>query len=378
LFRSRWFALCACLTTYLAACAPDVAETPHASLQALKRAAEAGDTLATLQFVDLDAIAGRLIRDVRQAAADSFGKPLGDDTLDAERRAAVDSTRRELVNSLRENLGLATTTAGAEHTGDSPARDEATEDSLEDESSDAMRLPDAEIIGDGAVRYVGDTALVERVVRYSLLDTTVTLVLALVPVNRAYWRIVAFHNAWPLALALRNRQKTMVDRANKPIRDTIAAYVTIDSLTITREPLEEWDRYTAEARATVTNISDESITVHTVYLVGPHLALGDTVGRFLAEPVELRPATSTTLRWRRRLGGADVGPYDAVGRPDSYTVAIADIALHGQRRRVRLHRSWDEYAHSKGFTSPRAWGVLASRLDPPARDLTVATVRRDR
>lgn len=362
--RSRSFGLCGCLTMYLVACAPDVAETPHASLKALKRAAEAGDTLATLEFVDLDAIAGRLIHDVRQAAADSFGKPLGDDTLDAARRAKVDSTRRELVNSLRENLGLATTTAGAEHTGDSPVQDEATEDSLGDGSSDAIRNTDVEIVGDGAVRYVGDTALVERVVRYSLLDTTVTLVLALVPVNRAHWRIVAFHNAWPLALALRNRQTTVFDRANKPIRDTIARYVTTDSLTIAREPLEEWDRYTAEARVTVTNVSDEPITLHAVYLVGPHLVPNDTVGRFWPSPVELRPAKSASLRWSRPLRGEHPGPYDAVGRPDSYTVAITDVALHGQRRRLRLYRSWDEYVRSKGFTSPRAWGVLASSVRP--------------
>ena len=219
-----------------------------------------------------------------------------------------------------------------------------------------------EIVGDGTVRYAGDTALVERILRYTHLDTSVTLMLALVPVGGAHWRVVAFHNALPLAFALRERQGTMLDRANKPLRDTIRARAAIHDVRITREPLEEWDRYAVHVRATVQNRSDEPLVLYSAHLVGPELSLADTVGEILSQPVLLPPAGTRVLVWRHRLGSPHVGLYDAVSRPALYEIQIADVELGGtSRSRVQLYRTWQDFIRQNPVPARISGGVLARR-----------------
>jgi hypothetical protein len=348
----------ACLSAALVtACAPDVAETPHASLQALSRAVEAGDTATTLQYVDLNAIAGRLIRDFLAAAHDSLKMP-GPDTLSVEFRVRVDSIEAALLAILRTDLGLPTREATEEDSTRAPP--EAFDD--DPHPGDDVLGQAVEIVGDGAVRYVGDTALVARVLRYAHFDTSATLTLALVPVGRAHWRLVALHNARALAAALRHRQSTILERANQPLRDSIRAHVTIEDVRITREPLEEWDRYAAEVRATVANRTLEPLVLHAVHLTGPRLSLGDSVGQLLARPLPITSAGRSVLVWRRPLRGDHFGPYDVVTRPSLYAIEIADVELRGTTpRRVRLYRSWEEFVRQNPLPVRSSRGVLASR-----------------
>src|SRR5688572_13625568 len=205
---------CCLLGALLVGCSPDVAEPPHASLQQLSRAAQAGDTATILRYVDLDAIVARLMRDVLAAVRDSLNMP-ADDTLSAEFRARVDSIETEWISILRRDLGLAAPASANDDTA-SVASEPVDEEQFVPHPNDGVLAEGAEIIGDGAVRFVHDTALVERVVRYAHLDTSVTLALALVPVERRHWRVVGLHNAVSLGAALQQRRVAILDRANTP------------------------------------------------------------------------------------------------------------------------------------------------------------------
>lgn len=366
------FACHACLGTALVtACAPEVAETPHASLRALSRAVEAGDTTTTLQYVDVDAVVGRLIRDFFAAARDSLKMP-GPDTLSTEYRAHVDSIEAKLRAILRTDLGLPTRQTTGEDTFRAPAEPFDDPDSAPD-ATDEVLSEAVEIVGDGAVRYVGDTALVARVLRYAHFDTSATLVLALVPVRPTHWRLVALHNAPALAAALRRRQRIVLERANRPLRDSIGAYASVEDLRITRQPLEEWDRYAAEARVTVTNRSGEPLALHAVRLTGPHLPLGDSIGQLLSRPIVLAPESQRELLWRRPLRGDHNGPFDVVQRPTLYAIEIADLELRGTTpRRIRLYHSWEEFVEQNPLPPRGSRGVLASTAAPRTAELAAA------
>jgi hypothetical protein len=341
------------------ACAPDVAEPPHVSLQHLSRAVQAGDTATTLRYVDLDAIVARLIHDVLAAVRDSLNVP-ADDTLIAEFRAHVDSIEREWIAILRRDLGLA---APATAHGDTArAASEPVDEELlaPDPNDDGVLAEGAEIVGDGAVRFVHDTALVERVVRYAHLDTSVTLTLALVPVERRHWRLVGLHNAVRLGAALLRRQLTILERANAPRQDSIRARVVVRDVTVRREPLEEWDRYAAEVYVTMHNRSPEPLTLHAAHLVGPRLPLADSVGQLLSLPLTLPPSGTSRIVWRRPLRGDHMGPYDVVARPKLYRVEIVDIELaRATHSRIRLYRTWQDFVEENPLPAPSSGGVLA-------------------
>lgn len=371
-----WLQRVTCLTIVLSgtACAPQVAESPHVSLQNLRRAVEAGDTVATLAYVDLDAIAARLMRDVVRAVEDSIRRPFPD-SLSTNARNRLDSLKALWQDAFRMDLGLPPITLESVVPSDtlSPGSDPEPWHASPDESEIAT---EAEIVGDGAARYQGDTAVVSRVLRYGHLDTTVILQLALIPVERRYWRLVAMPNVVATALALEARKVTVLARANRPRRDSIAARLDVTQLSVTREPLEEWDRYAAHVRVTVRNHSPEPVTVRAAHLLGPRLALDDTVGAVLREPIRLRPGQETVLVWQRPLRGDQVEPYDVVARPDSYTVEVTAIETHGTRgHRVELYRTWDEYV-SENPLPARPSGVLAAHFRQNAAEPAVEADRR--
>lgn len=341
----------------LSACTPDVVESPHVSLLELRRAVEAGDTATTLRYIDVDAIVSRLTKDILAAGRDSFNIP-ADDTVRTETRLRLDSIEAQWRAVLRTQLGLSS--AAASHDTTEWYSEDAGEDDAPPDPSDDVLAAGVEIVGDGTVRYAGDTALVERVLRYTHLDTSVTLMLALVPVGDAHWRVVAFHNALPLAFALRERQGTILERANKPLRDSIRTRAAIRDVRITREPLEEWDRYAVQVQATLQNRGDEPLVLYSAHIVGPELSLADTVGEILSQPVVLPPASTRVLVWRHRLGSPHVGLYDAVARPVLYDIQIADVELGGTpRSRVQLYRTWQDFIRQNPVPVPSSGGVLA-------------------
>lgn len=360
----------------LSACASDVAESPHVSLLQLRRAVEAGDTTATLQYIDVDAIVARLVSDLVAAGRDSFNVPV-DDSLRTEFRMRLDSIETQWRVLLRAQLGLATSAATTYDTthedSEGPDEDHSSPDASED-----VLTAGVEIIGDGGVRYVGDTALVARMLRYTHLDTSATLTLALVPVGRAHWRIVAFHNALALAFALRDRQVTMLARVNRPLRDSIRARVAIRNVTIRREPVEEWDRYAVQVQAALQNRGNEPVVVYSAHIVGPELSLADTIGQILPEPVTLTPTSTRTIVWRRPLRGAHVGVYDVVSRPQLYEIEIADVELGGTpRSRIQLYATWRDFVMQNPLPTPGSGGVLARSWALGAADLAAAIVSRD-
>ena len=345
----------------LIACDPDVAEPPHASLQQLRRAVEAGDTAAAIQYVDPEAIVARLMRDVLATARDS-SRASPDDTLPTVFQAAVDSVKREWVGLLRMQLGLSPLpTDPSDSTPPAPEAADTSESEVY--PSEEIFAEAVEFVGDGRARYVGDTAFVDRVLRYGFYDTTATLRLALVPVGRSHWRIVAFDNAIALAMALRQRQVAMLERANERLRDSIYARVSTRDLSITREPLVEWGRYAAEVRATVENRGAEPLVLYAAQLVGPHLALEDTVAELLPDPLTLGPRSVGTILWRHDLRGDHSGLDDLVAQPSRYGVEITDLEW-GDRPsyRIQLYRTWREFVRRNPRPTPTSGGVLAQAM----------------
>lgn len=359
----------------LSACAPDVAESPHVSLLQLRRAVDAGDTTATLQYIDVDAIVARLSRDLVAVGRDSFNIP-ADDTLRTEFRARLDSVEGQWRAVLRAQLGLSNATTTYDTTN--LDFEDTVEDQPPPDPSEDVLAAAVEIIGDGAVHYFGDTALVDRMLRYTHLDTSATLTLALVPVGRDHWRIVAFHNVLALAFALRHRQSRILERVNKPLRDSIRARVSIRDVTISRELLEEWDRYAVQVRTALQNRGNEPVVVYSAHIVGPKLSLGDTVGQILPQPVTLAPTSTRTIVWRRALRGADLGLYDVVSRPTLYEIEIADVELGGDRRsRIQLYSTWRDFLRQNPLPTRSSGGVLAQSWALGAAELAAATVARD-
>ena len=354
----------------LIACAPDVVESPHVSLLELRRAVEVGDTAKTLRYIDVDAIVARLTEDLLAAGRDSFNVP-ADDTVRTEVRLGLDSVEAQWRGVLRTQLGLSSAAVPNDTTQWDP-EDIGDDDVPPDPSQDVLGAG-VEIVGDGTVRYLGDTALVERILRYTHLDTSVTLMLALVPVGGAHWRVVAFHNALALAFALRTRQGTILDRANKPLRDSISTRAAIHDVRITREPLEEWDRYAVQVRAMVENRGREPLTLHSAHIVGPELSLADTVAEILSQPIVLAPGTTRVLAWRHRLGSPHVGLYDAVSRPALYRIQIADVEVgESSRSRIQLYRTWQDFIRQNPVPARSSGGVLAGSW---ARDRLEALLR---
>lgn len=344
------------------ACTPDVAESPHASLLQLARAVQTGDTATTLRYVDVDAVAARLLADVLATARDSLHWS-ADDTLSADFRARIDSIKTEWGGILRTDLGL--TRGMSSDTSPSDAEPDAL-DEREPLDRDGILAEGAEIVGDGAVRFAGDTALVERFIRYALLDTSVTLTLALVPVERAHWRVVALHNPLPLVAALQQRQRAILTRANEPLRDLISAHLSVRDLTISREPLEEWDRYATVVRAVIANRRSTFLVLYSAHIVGPRLSLGDSVGQMLAQPLVLPPGEARPVVWRHPTRGEHPGPYDVAYRPQLYTVEVADMKAGGSPpRRIQLYSTWRDFVDRNPLPAGSSGGVLAS-LNPLA------------
>ena len=372
--RLHQFAVSATLASLLlGGCALDVAESPHVSLLQLRRAVDAGDTTAMLQYIDVDAIVARLASDLVAAARDSFNVS-ADDTMRTEFRTRLDSAEAQWRALLRAQLGLPTSAATLHDTTVVDSEGAGDDHPAPDASEDVLAAG-VEIVGDGAVRYSGDTALVERILRYTHLDTNATLTLALVPVGRAHWRIVAFHNALTLAFALRHRQAQILERVNRPLRDSIRARVSIRDVTISREPLEEWDRYAVQVRTALQNHDDEPVVLHAAYIVGPELSLGDTVGQILTQPVTLPPTSTHTIIWRRPLRRAHVGLYDVVSRPQLYGIEIADVELGGTARsRIQLYATWRDFVSQNPLPMRTSGGVLAQRSRWGAAELAAATV----
>ncbi|HJR66273.1 MAG TPA: hypothetical protein VJ802_07565 [Gemmatimonadaceae bacterium] len=357
--RLRRVAIPAALAWFvLTACAPDVAESPHVSLLQLRRAVDAGDTTATLQYIDVDAIVARLTSDLVAVGRDSFDLP-ADDSLSTDIGIRLDSARAQWRAILRTQLGFETSVATTDDTASLHA-DDPDEDLVPADPSEDVLASGVEIVGDGAVRYVGDTALVERMLRYAYLDTSATLTLALVPVGRSHWRVVAFPNALVLAIALRDRQAIILDRVNEPLRDSIRVSVSIRDVEISREPLEEWERYAVHVRGVVENRGDEPVVLYSAHIVGPELSLGDTVGETLPQPITLAPKSTLGIAWRRPLRGSHAGPYDVAWRPSLYEIEIADVDLGGTpRSRVRLYSTWQDFIVRNPLPSRTTGGVLA-------------------
>ncbi|HJU68990.1 MAG TPA: hypothetical protein VJ650_12200 [Gemmatimonadaceae bacterium] len=357
-----------CLLTLWAsasACAPDVAESPHASLLQLARAVQTGDTATTLRYVDLDAIATRLLWDVWETVRDSLEIP-PTDTLSPVLQARLDSIKGEWLEILRADLGLIGDRAATETAEDPPAATDDEDPPLN--GDDGVLAEGAEVVGDGAVRFVGDTALVERFIRYAHLDTSVTLTITLVPIERLHWRVVGLRNAVSLGSALQRRRLAILQRANKRLRDTIDAHVAVRDLTIRREPLEEWDRYVAAVHVLVQNRSAAPLVVHSAHLVGPHLRIDDSVGQVLAKPLTLAPGGARPVLWRHPLRGEHVGPYDVVNRPSLYTIEVTDVELGGSEpRRVQLYNTWQEFVDRNPLPARSSGGVLAGDIGRATR-----------
>ncbi|MGQ0712685.1 MAG: hypothetical protein ACT4PJ_03015 [Gemmatimonadaceae bacterium] len=290
------------LTLGVAACAPQVAESPHVSLQHLREAVEAGDTAATLEYVDLDAIGARLVRDIINVVEDSIGVPFPD-SLNPQARARLDSMRAQWRRAFRKDLGLPPASPAGSDSPDSLSS-ESQDDAWQTSPDEGVMTTEVEIVGDGKVTYRGDTALVPRVIRHARLDTTLTLQLALVPVERRHWRVVALPNMIALARALEARKAAVFERANQPWRDSIATRIVVTQFRATEEPLVEWGRYAARVRVTIQNRSASPISVRTVQLLGPSLALDDSVGEVIRKPI------SFNLGGRPRWSGS--GHFEAI------------------------------------------------------------------
>jgi hypothetical protein len=272
--------------------------------------------------------------------------------------------KREWVDLLRMQLGLASSTA-ARADSMPPASDAADTAEAELDPSEEIFSEAVEFVGDGRPRYVGDTAFVDRVLRYVFYDTTATLRLALVPVERSHWRIVAFDNAVALAMALRRRQAAILDRENERLRDSIYARVSTSDLSITREPLVEWGRYAAEVRVTVENRGTDPLVVYAAQLVGPQLSLEDTVAQLLPQPLTIGPRRSSAILWRHDLGGDYLGLYDLISQPSRYGVEITDVEWGDKPSyRVQLYRTWHDFVRRNPLTTPASGGVLASSSGP--------------
>jgi hypothetical protein len=342
----------------LSSCAPDVAEPPHASLQRLRRAVETGDTTAVLQYIDPEQVAARLVHDIWATVRDSIHVPRSH-TFSLAVRAKIDSVERQVAAALRTQLGL----SGDSIASDAPtstADDTTAETPRESYPSEDVFADGVEIVGDGRVRYVGDTALVDRILKYQYLDTTATLRLALVPVEARHWRIVAFHNAVALLRVIQQRQLAVLERANKPLRDSIATRVSTRDFAVSREPLEEWDRYAAVVRVTLQNQSADPIIVYSAQLVGPAFSLEDTLGQLLPRPLTLAPSATAALVWQRDLRGDDVGVYELVDQPDRYHIDLTDVQWGANKRgRVRLYHTWHEFVQRNPLPVPSSGGVLA-------------------
>ena len=344
---------------WVIACTPDVAESPHASLLQLARAVQTGDTATTLRYVDVDAVAARLLADVLATVRDSLHFS-ADDTLSADFRTRIDSIKTEWGEILRTDLGLTRGTSSANNSSDAATEERDEEDEPLD-ARDGILAEGAEIVGDGAVRFAGDTALVERFIRYAFLDTSVTLTLALVPVERAHWRVVALHNPLPLVAALQQRQGTILKRANEPLRDSISAHISVRDLTISREPLEEWDRYATVVRAVIENRSSKALVLYSAHIVGPRFSLGDSVGQVLEQPLVLPPGEARPTVWRHPTRGEHPGPYDVAYRPQLYTVEVADMKVGGSPpKRIQLYATWQEFVDRNPLPARSSGGVLAS------------------
>ncbi len=363
------------LAVSVVACAPDVAESPHASLLHLARAVQTGDTATTLRYVDLDAIAGRLLQDILATVRDSQHAP-AEDTLSTAFRTRFDSIKAEWLEILRADLGLTTVNSIDESASEvTPDGSDHEEPPLE--GRDGVLAEGAEIVGDGAVRFAGDTAFVERFIRYAYLDTSITLTIALLPVERVHWRVVALYNAVSVGTALQQRQLTILKRANKALRDSLGAHVSVRDLTITRAPLEEWDRYVAEVRVVVENRGSSPLVLHSAQIVGPHLPVEDSVGQVLAQPLPLSPGEARSIAWRYPLRGEHVGPYDVVNRPHLYAIEVTDVEFGGsQPRRVRLYHTWQEFVERNPLPTRSSGGVLARRSLRGAVETAAAGVRR--
>jgi hypothetical protein len=360
----------------VSACAPDVAESPHVSLLQLRRAVEGGDTAATLQYIDVDAIVARLTRDIVAAGRDSFNIP-DDDTLRTEFRTRLDSVEAQWRAVLRTQLGISTPAPMTYDSTDADSKG-ADDGHLAPDPAEDVLAGGVEIVGDGPVRYLGDTALVDRMLRYAHLDTSATLTLALVPVGRAHWRIVAFHNGVALAFALRQRQSAVLERVNKPLRDSIRARVAIRDVTISRERLEEWEQYAVQVQTVLQNRDHEPVVLYSAHLVGPELSLEDTVGQILPQALTLSPMSTRTIVWRRPLRGAHPGVYDVVWRPALYEIEITDAEVGGTpRSRLQLYSTWQDFVRQNPLPTRSSGGVLALRSSVGAAGLASATVTRD-
>jgi hypothetical protein len=325
-------------------------------LQKLHLAVAEGDTAATMQYVDVEAIVARLVADLFAARRDSLNLP-EHDTLSTRVRILLDSVQGEAVARIRRDLGFSTAT---------PPNDASESQVGEEEDSysypnEDMLAQGVEIVGDGAVRYAGDTALVDRMLRYAYLDTSMILRLALVPVGRSHWRIVAFHNGVALFKALRQRQEKVLERANETLRDSIRSRVVVRDLAISKELLQEWERYAAEVHVTVDNRSEQPLVLHAAHLVGPHLSLDDSVGQVLSQPLRLPPGTTKHIVWYRALRGDHPGPYDLTSRPNLYGIEIADVEVKGVGR-IRLYRTWEEFLDRNPLPARTRGGVLALTL----------------
>lgn len=357
--KARTLVVLSLANATLLACAPDVAEPPHVSLQQLRRAVEEGDTAATLQYIDPEAVVSRIMRDAFSAARDSFDLPPAD-SLGRVFHTAADSVKRELLGLLRTELGLSGSVS-AESDSTTPISEDGDEVESDFYPSEELLSEAVEIIGDGRPRYLGDTAFVDRVIRYGYHDTTVTLRLALVPVERSYWRIVAFHNAIALSNVLRDRRLAVLERANKQLRDSLNPRISTRDVTITREPLSEWERYAVEVRATVENHGTRPLVLYSAQLVGPHLSLEDTVAQLLPEPLTIGPKSSHRIVWRHDLhADYSAGLFDLVARPNLYRVEIADVEWVGRpSSRVQLYRTWREFMRRNPLATPPSGSVLA-------------------
>jgi hypothetical protein len=306
----------------LLACDSRTREEPVATLEALAIALDAGDTASVVRYVDMDALAQsmadattEIIRSREPAAAELLDSP--------DRRVRA---RALTESSLRQWLQLAPLSP------DEPGA-----------PADGALVANTEFLGYGRTYSKGDTAIVERLVRFSMLDTTAVVTVALVPSRRAHWRVVGFPGIAPLVLAVDARRGLIMDQANAPILgvlDTILAA----RFTATREPLAEWEQYEAHVRVTLQNSSEAEVSVFGVAIAGPgDIGMGTTAHMEVHDgEIRLAPGETRALEFRERLTGSSTDLYRLLNRRGEFRV-VSDSVKLSDGEKFSYFGSWSEY-----------------------------------
>jgi hypothetical protein len=326
-----------------AGCITHPTERPTESLAKLRAAVEARDSTTAERYVDVQAVATSLVdAALRWMPEGAF----------LVRLPPEDSIRVRLhenaVKLVRRSLGFGATSAA--DTG----------------ATDASPIvAGVEHLGDTEVGFRRDTAVVERRVRWIDLDTVVVMAIILAPAERDHWRIVRFANLDSIGEALQARRATLLVRANETFVTAFDSAVA-STITVSREPLRELDRYEAYARIGLRNRSTHRVRLDRLLLAGPptpgHAEPSILVVR--SDSVALSPGEAVVVEYHGALGTAAPARYALVETPTRFRLVCDRLEIEGSVP-LDYYATWSDYRRVAPRPHPPGAGtILASVVRP--------------